>query len=144
MKTLARFLLLFFTFFAASCSSQPTNIKAVSGHALDDFVISNEQGEVLGVVDDVIVNSDSGIITYVIVTLPTEPHGLTLAPVRNEEIIAIPWQVIRLDPEHKALIFQLDGEALVDAPRMEQGAPAFSADWDEVFTQYWQPFLEEK
>lgn len=144
MKTLVRFLLLFFIFFIVGCSNQATNIKAVSGHALDDFVISNQQGEVLGVVDDVIVDRDSGTITYVIVTLPTEPHGLTLAPVRNEEQIAIPWQVVRLDPEHKALIFQLDGKSLVDAPRMEQETSVFSAHWDEVFMQYWQPFLGEK
>jgi sporulation protein YlmC with PRC-barrel domain len=127
----------------AACADSSTS-EVVSWADLVDYPLVGKNGSVVGRVEDVLVNSTSGQISYAVVELPpaiTPFHGL--APKDSSGggeavLLAIPWRFLSLDVEAHQLSVAVDAAVLYDAPRLTQDIDDLEAGWDESVKAYWE------
>jgi sporulation protein YlmC with PRC-barrel domain len=127
----------------AACADAGTS-DVVSSADLQDYPLVDQDGRVVGRVEDVLVNETSGQISYAIVELlqaptpfgglaPDEPTGAGQAA-----RLAIPWRFLSLDDEADQLTLNVAGDVLYEAPRLAQDVDDLEAGWDEPVKAYWE------
>jgi sporulation protein YlmC with PRC-barrel domain len=87
------------------------NVLAVS--ALRGSRVHNFAGEVLGKVDEFVVDLDSGRISYVVLSL----GGFLRF---GDRLFPVPWQLFSTRPESHEFFLDMDKQMLLDAPSFER------------------------
>jgi len=111
---------------AASAARNPDGpgpqVMAADTLAGDDVV--NAMGEDLGEVKDIMLDVESGRIAYAVLSF-----GGFLGV--GDKLFAIPWNALKLDPENKRFVLDVDKERL-------KSAPGFDKDrWPSMADQRW-------
>lgn len=107
-----------------------------------DFDVWNQEGEQIGEVEDMVLDMDNTVITYVIV-------GTGGFLDLGEKEVLVPWESLELHAadstggQENAFILQADQETFANAPDVdldavlpEMGMPA--SDWDTDIRGYWE------
>jgi sporulation protein YlmC with PRC-barrel domain len=102
--------------------------------------VKNPQGQNLGKINDIVVNSYSGQIAYAILEADTGFLGV------GDRMFAIPWQSFSQSATGNELVLDIDKERLASAPYFNRGSwPDFSdRQWEtDVYryygvTPYWE------
>jgi sporulation protein YlmC with PRC-barrel domain len=86
-------------------------------------------------VDDVLVDSQSGEIKYVVLSASSTATG--------EKLIPLPLKVLGWDAANNAFTSNVDPQALLQAPGFEAGKypPTITPDWDTNLRSYWEKYL---
>lgn len=104
-----------------------TNVpKYVSASTLTGDDIVNPQGESLGDLKDIMLDSTTGKIAYAVLS-----YGGVLG--LGDKLFAVPWSALRIDGDNKNLVLNVSKERLKDAPGFDKDHwPNFA---DPSFTQ---------
>lgn len=89
---------------------QPTFISAST--LIGDDVV-NPQGESLGDLKDIMLDTSSGKITYAVLSF-----GGILG--MGDKLFAVPWSALRIDGEDKNLVLNVAKDRLKDAPGFDK------------------------
>lgn len=89
---------------------QPTFISAST--LIGDDVV-NPQGESLGDLKDIMLDTSSGKITYAVLSF-----GGILG--MGDKLFAVPWSALRIDGENKNLVLNVAKDRLKDAPGFDK------------------------
>lgn len=71
--------------------------------------VTNPQGENLGDLKDLMIDTDKGSISYAVVSF-----GGVLG--LGEKLFAVPWSALTVDRQNKCLVLNVSKEKLADAP----------------------------
>lgn len=85
----------------------------LSATSIVGSTVESPRGEVLGRIEDVVLDRGQGCIAYVVVS---DGSGLL-----GERRIAVPWQMLTHDAENGRILLDLEGEALENAPSLREG-----------------------
>ena len=97
----------------------------VSVESLIGNDVCNEQGEDLGDITEIMLDTNTGNVSYVVLTF-----GGVLGV--GSKLFAVPWSALKIDIENKRFILNVDKELL-------NGAPGFDKDnWPEVPDEFWR------
>lgn len=86
--------------------------------------VVNEFGEDLGEIEDLMIDLSRGRIAYAVLSF-----GGFLG--LGDKLFAIPFESLRLDPEEKRFVLDVDKERLEDAPGFDKDH------WPETLDQEW-------
>lgn len=118
---------------AGNHANSPLRILTASSIMKDEVV--DPAGEKLGEVKDVMLNVRSGKIEYIVM----ESGGFLGI---GEKLFAIPYGVLRIDPNQHAFVFDQDKEVLKNAPGFDK------THWPETnnhdytnYNTYWGSFM---
>jgi sporulation protein YlmC with PRC-barrel domain len=95
--------------------------KFVGVNMLIDNTIHNQRDEELGVVEEVVLDSKSGKVIYVVVS-----YGGFLGI--RKKLFAVPWQALKLDTDKKRYVLNVDTYKLSSAPGFDRHHWPDSAD----------------
>ncbi len=107
---------------SGSVSARKANISSAA--TLSGYLVRNRDGEDLGCIEELMVDSDTGKVVYAVVSL-----GAFLGV--GDKLFAIPWRMLTVDPEERAFVLESARETLANAPWFsEDNWPDFGdADW---------------
>lgn len=125
------------------------HLSKLEGYAIEDpapdlrgWPVKLRDGGTLGIVDDLIVDTDRLIVKYLEVKLGTEFRNT-----HNNEWVLVPMKVASLDLEHEAVVLpQLPRSGMADAPRSRRGDdPRLVPTTPEALfaTSNWEPLATE-
>lgn len=108
-------------------------LSRFSGFMAANVDLVNQQGESLGVVDDVIVDLDEGRALYAVVDF-----GGFLGI--GTTTVLVPWEELQLDSAENRFILNIDRDTLETAPTYDWGLWQERIDlmWDQEIRQFWQ------
>jgi osmotically-inducible protein OsmY/sporulation protein YlmC with PRC-barrel domain len=92
--------------------------------------VRNSAGEIIGTIEDIVVNPVSGVIEYAIVSLD-ELLG------RRNRLFAIPWSSLRLSSSSDYVLLDVDRERLERAPGFER------EHWPDLADPAWRRSIHE-
>ena len=75
--------------------------------------VRNSRGEILGRLEDIVVDPVSGNIEYAVLALDG-------GPAMNDRLYAIPWSSLRMSPARDYMFLNLDRERLVRSPSFDR------------------------
>lgn len=75
--------------------------------------VYNEKAEDLGDIKEIMLDMNTGKISYAVLSF-----GGFLG--MGEKLFAVPWQALKLDPEHKRFILDVEKERLETAPGFDK------------------------
>jgi sporulation protein YlmC with PRC-barrel domain len=104
----------------------------LSANTLIGDTVRNNQGEDLGTLEEIMLDTDSGQIAYAVLSF-----GGFLG--FGNKLFAIPWQALAVDTENKELILEVSKDKLADAPGFDKDnwPSTFDRDWvAQVYTHY--------
>jgi len=113
-----------------------TEVQGMTRFTVDDITgtdVRNLQDENLGSISDVLVDPNSGQISYAIVA-----RGGFLGI--GEDHVAVPWNQFRATPGLNTLVLDMSEEALESAPTVDPDTfadPATVTEQDQQVDQYW-------
>ena len=86
-------------------------------------------------VKDVLLDSQSGALKYVVLSANTAATG--------ERLIPIPLNILSWDAANKVFIPNVDPQAFLQAPSFEGGKfpPTITPDWDANLRSYWEKYI---
>lgn len=119
-------------------TSQRRNLTAKT--LVGDYV-RNPQGEKLGMVEDLMLDLESGRVAYVVLS-----YG-TLANLKDK-LFAVPWKAFRLDTHNHRFILDVDETVLKNAEGFDQDnwPNTVDRDWENQLHQqygvppYWEDY----
>jgi sporulation protein YlmC with PRC-barrel domain len=85
----------------------------LSASTLTGDAVKNPQGESLGDLKDIMIDTDNGTIAYGVLSF-----GGVLG--LGEKLFAVPWEAIKVDGENEELILNVDKEQLKNAPGFDK------------------------
>lgn len=98
--------------------------RLLSASSLAKDKVQNLKGENLGDIEDLMIDLDTGRITYAVLSF-----GGVLG--MGSKLFAIPWQAMTLDTENKVFLLDVNKETL-------QQAPGFDKDnWPDMSDPRW-------
>lgn len=97
---------------------------------IGDYV-SNPQGERLGMVEDFMLDLESGRVAYIVVSYGTLSN-------LKDKLFAVPWKAFRLDTQGHRLILDVDESVLKNAEGFDQ------ANWPNTFDRDWEQHLHQQ
>ena len=112
------------------------NNPILSASSLDNDTVKNPQGEDLGNVKDIMINTETGEVQYYVLSF-----GGFLG--MGDKLFAIPPQMIKVDTEQECLVMNVDKEQLKNAPGFDDDNWPNMADEsfrDEVYGHYNQEY----
>jgi sporulation protein YlmC with PRC-barrel domain len=92
--------------------------------------VRNSQGEILGTVQDLMLDLDSGNVAYVVLS-----HGGVLGV--GDKLFAVPWKAFGLDPLNRLLVLDVDKDTLKNAEGFDKD------DWPNTADPTWQQGVDE-
>lgn len=104
----------------------------LSASSLDGDTVKNAQGEDLGNIKDIMIDTETGEVAYYVLSF-----GGFLG--MGDKLFAIPPQSISVDTEEECLVLNVDKERLEDAPGFDKdnwpnmADPSFR---DEIYSYY--------
>jgi len=116
----------------AATSSTTTQTHFGKGTDLMGSTIKNSQGQSLGKVENIVVDMDSGNVSYVVLS-----SGGYIG-IGSKELIAVPWKSFKLGQDSQSLVLDMDKQKLEQAPRFSQDKwPSMGdAKWSEQVANY--------
>ena len=87
--------------------------RFLSTSTLSGDAIKNPQGESLGDLKDVMIDTASGKVAYAVLSF-----GGILG--MGDKLFAVPWEALAVDGENKCLILNVGKERLKDAPGFDK------------------------
>lgn len=85
----------------------------LSASTLTGDSVKNLQGESLGDLKDIMIDTDNGTIAYGVLSF-----GGLLG--MGEKLFAVPWEALKIDSANKQLLLNVDKERLKDAPGFDK------------------------
>jgi sporulation protein YlmC with PRC-barrel domain len=102
--------------------------RLMSASSLVGEKVVNARGENLGKIEDVMLDLDGTRIAYAVLSF----GGLWGL---GSKLFAVPWEMLILDAERKAFLFNVDREAL-------ESAPGFDKDhWPDTINPEWEDMV---
>jgi sporulation protein YlmC with PRC-barrel domain len=80
--------------------------RTISSKSLISAIVKNDQGEVLGRIDEVLINWEGGTISSLIMSTDDV----------MQKRIAVPWDLLKIDDETQALNLNVDRDFLERIP----------------------------
>lgn len=103
--------------------------------------VRNPRGEDLGEIEEVMIDLETGCVAYAVLSF-----GGFLG--LGDKLFAMPWKALRMDPEEKVFILDIEKERLKNAPGFDKENWPDMADprWGtEIHTYYgYDPYWMEK
>ena len=93
--------------------STQTNFKVLSTSSLNGTHIHNPDGEHLGELKEIMLDSETGNVAYAVLSF-----GGFLG--LGNKLFAIPWSILTVDLDNEVIIADLDKEMLKDAPGFDK------------------------
>lgn len=90
-----------------------TTPRFLSSSTLSGDAIKNPQGESLGDLKDIMIDTESGKVAYAVLSF-----GGILG--LGDKLFAVPWESLAVDGENKCLILNVSKERLKDAPGFDK------------------------
>lgn len=112
-----------------------------------DFLIGervvNSWGEDLGKIEEIVIDVEMGRVRYAVLSFGGV-FGL------GEKLFALPWKVLRADPENRQFVLDIDRERLKNAPGFDRhdwprmADPQWGRDIHRFYDQtpYWEKGIE--
>ena len=98
--------------------------KLMSSSTITGDHVKNTQGEDLGKIEDLMINTDDGNIQYAVLS-----YGGVLG--MGDKLFAVPFDRLKIDSKNKCMILDTDKQRLKDAPGFDKDKwPNFS---DQTF-----------
>ena len=120
-------------------STSATGPEVLSATTMIGDKIVNPKGEDLGKLEELMIDLDQGRIAYAVLSF-----GGILGV--GDKLFAIPWDAMKLDPDHKQFILNVDKEKLSQAPGFDKDnwPEQPESNWlVEVYTFYgYQPYWQ--
>ncbi|MEP7184673.1 MAG: PRC-barrel domain-containing protein [Rhodanobacter sp.] len=91
----------------------PTAPRFLSASTLSGDAIKNPQGESLGDLKDIMIDTESGQVAYAVLSF-----GGLLG--MGDKLFAVPWESLVVDGENKNLVLNVSKERLKDAPGFDK------------------------
>jgi sporulation protein YlmC with PRC-barrel domain len=85
----------------------------MAANTLQGDELCNLQGEEIGEITEIMLDVPTGRIAYAVLSVGGFP-GL------GERLFAIPWSALKLDPENKRFMLDVDKERLENAPGFDK------------------------
>lgn len=134
-------LILVLVFLGACAGDGSTDV--VSSADIIGAAVKNQDGKVVGTVEEVIGELESGRIRYLIIEFAPDNFSYTKAAfVPNaENRAAVPLGAIERDGGSADFVLTVDESVLDEAPRFTVGLDALSEGWDAGIRAYWREEL---
>ncbi len=84
-------------------------LKYLTASSIIGDKVHNDEGEDMGAIEDIMIDITTGQIEYVVIKFG---GFLTI----NEKYFAIPFNLLKVDPDHKAFVLNQSREVLEKAP----------------------------
>lgn len=115
------------------------NPRVLSASTLIGDSIRNAQGENLGDLKEIMLDTETGCVAYAVVSF-----GGFLGI--GDKYFAVPWEAIKVSPEEKKLVMNVDKETFENAPGFDKDNWPATPDKEfinRVHTHYgYQPYWE--
>ncbi len=102
--------------------------------------IQNPHGEKLGMVEDLMLDLESGRVAYVVVSYGTLSN-------LKDKLFAVPWKAFRLDTQKHRFILDVDETVLKNAEGFDQDnwPNTVDRDWESQLHQHYgvRPYWED-
>ena len=126
----------------ATKTVQPTVTNTVlSASTLSGDKVTNNLGEHLGKIEDLMIDIDHGCVAYAVLSF-----GGFLG--MGDKLFAIPWDALAIDLEEKEFILNVDKERLENAPGFDKDNWPQMADrsWGQGIYDYYghRPYWEPR
>lgn len=93
----------------------PENELILSCNKLSSWVMKTPTGEKVGKVKDIVLNTASGEVAYVVLAVDTGFLNL------ESKYFAVPWQVLEFDTaQDQVIIFDIDKDRLENSPGFDK------------------------
>jgi hypothetical protein len=112
----------------------------MSAESLIGDKVINLQGEDLGKIEEIMIEMESGKVDYAVLSF-----GGIMG--MGDKLFAIPWHLLRLDPENRQFILNVDKERLKTAPGFDKNNWPRMADpeWSrEINSFYGHGYQQER
>jgi sporulation protein YlmC with PRC-barrel domain len=111
--------------------------EVLSASTLIGDEIRNNNGETLGKLEEIMIDLDEGRVAYAVLSF-----GGFLGV--GDKLFAIPWQALTVDTDNEEVVFDVQKDALEQAPGFDKDdwPETIDRDWlGEVFTYYgYEPY----
>lgn len=104
------------------------------------YEVRDAAAERAGEVASVVVDLESGEISYLVVRRPTIPHSY--ADNVSAHLIPVPWRIVELDEQAHVLRLSVSRELLRAAPRFAALPNTRVDNWDQAVRAYWDEIGE--
>lgn len=110
----------------------PAALKLMPAEQIRGTHVVNPQGDDLGRIEDVVVETSTGHIVYAILS-----SGGFLGI--GNKLFALPWDVLGYSTQHDAYVIDLPGDKLKNAPGFDTASPQDMADprWAKPVHDYY-------
>ncbi len=105
---------------------------------LSTYQVVRADGEMIGPVDGVVMDTETGTVEYLIVLLKDKYNfgkGAVHGP--QDQYLLIPWSHLRFDVAHALLIVDVDTARLDAAPILNDLPDTAQPNWDGMLRTYW-------
>lgn len=95
--------------------------------------VLNTRGEVLGEIEDLVIDSSRGCVAYAVMSYSTGFLNM------SHKLFAVPWQALRVDEAHRDFVLDVDKDRLRDSPGFDRDSwpaepdPTFASTVDEYY-----------
>jgi sporulation protein YlmC with PRC-barrel domain len=109
------------------------------GVQLIGYEVDNPAGKWLGEVAGVLMEPETGDVSYVVLSY-REPwvEGLALMVTNPQRFVPVPWVLFTPGPEEDTLSLDADEMNLIPAPCLEKAPNALNAEQAQAIDAYWQ------
>ena len=110
----------------------------LTSEQLSTYQVVRADGEMIGPVDGVVLETDTGTAEYLIVLLKDKYNfgkGAIHGP--QDRYLLIPWTRLRFDVAHALLIADVDAARLDAAPVLNDLPDTAQPNWDGTIRTYW-------
>jgi sporulation protein YlmC with PRC-barrel domain len=141
MKKSALLLICLLAYFLAACNSSESTAE-ITAAALTGYRVVDSEGELVAEVAEVLIDAESGRITYAIVTLEggafqySKAAFVTTATSRA----AVPWAYFLINESAKQLRLHVGKSILFAAPRLDEEPRQLESNWDAPVRAFWQTY----
>ena len=121
--------------------------RVLSASTITGDKVFNTAGEHLGTIKELMIDLDSGIIAYAVLSF-----GGFLG--MGDKLFAIPWEALTIDEENHSIILEVDKEVLKNAPGFDKDNWPDNAKYEAGwllgvyeyygFSPYWMPDEEDE
>lgn len=142
MKKMSLIAVLWLAAALLSACGAPSQADDLSSTALTHRQVISLDHKLVATVEDVLLAVDTGSISYLTLTLPQDPFSYGTASFldASADRTAVPWQLIKIDPETGKLHLQAAASVLYEAPGLKTDTSRLSAGWDTEIAAYWQSY----
>ena len=112
----------------------------LSADALIGDKVFDNTGEILGTLENIMLDVDTGQMAYAVIAFAVWPEA-------SDQYFAIPWHLLKLEPVRKQLILDVDLAVLQTAPRFARDTwPSMDdIDWSNAVHRHFgiRPYWEQ-